>query len=82
LYLRSAPDKMKLHIEHATNFTYAQPVREAVSQARLRPPDDGGQRLLNFHLALDPATPLDMIADHFGNAIPWYSVPPPHRCCV
>jgi Bacterial transglutaminase-like N-terminal region len=76
--LRSAPDTMKLHIEHETNFTYAQPVCEAVSQARLRPRNDG-QRLLGFQLALDPPTPLDMIADHFGNAIHCYSVLPPYQ---
>jgi transglutaminase-like putative cysteine protease len=77
--LRSAPFDMKLHIEHATIFTYAQPVCEAVGEARLRPRDDAGQRLLSFQLALDPPTPLDMVADRFGNTIHCYSVLPPHQ---
>ena len=54
LRLRSASDTMKLHIEHATAFIYAQSVREAVGEARLCPRNHDGQRLLSFRLALDP----------------------------
>jgi transglutaminase-like putative cysteine protease len=70
---------MRLHIEHETIFSYAQPVREAIGEARLRPRDDAGQRLLGFRLALDPHAPVDPVADRFGNTIHCYSVLPPHR---
>lgn len=70
---------MKLHVEHATLFTYDEPVREAVGEARLQPREDGGQHLLSFRLVLDPATPLERIADRFGNAVHCYSLLPPHR---
>jgi transglutaminase-like putative cysteine protease len=70
---------MRLHIEHETIFSYAQPVREAIGEARLRPRDDAGQRLLGFRLALDPHAPADPVVDRFGNTIHCYSVLPPHR---
>jgi len=70
---------MRLHIEHETIFNYTQPVREAIGEARLRPRDDAGQRLLGFRLALDPHAPVDPVGDRFGNTIHCYSVLPPHR---
>jgi transglutaminase-like putative cysteine protease len=70
---------MRLHIEHETIFSYSQPVREAIGEARLRPRDDAGQRLLGFRLALDPHAPVDPVGDRFGNTIHCYSVLPPHR---
>jgi transglutaminase-like putative cysteine protease len=73
---------MKLQIEHETTFTYDAPVREGVGEARLRPRDEGEQRVLSFRLVLDPATPLDAIVDRFGNTIHCYSVLPPHRRLV
>ena len=51
---------MKLHIEHETIFSYLQPVREAVGEAKLRPRDEAGQRLHSFRLALDPPAPFDI----------------------
>jgi hypothetical protein len=74
--------RMKLQIDHETILTYAQPVREAVGEARLRPRDEGGQHLIGFRLALDPLTPLNTVADRFGNTIHCYSVLPPHQCLV
>src|SRR6478672_1200544 len=70
---------MRLHIEHETIFSYSQPVREAIGEARLRPRNDAGQRLLGFRLALDPHVPVDPVSDRFGNTIHCYSVLPPHR---
>jgi transglutaminase-like putative cysteine protease len=70
---------MRLHIEHETIFSYSEPVREAVGEARLRPRDDAGQRLIGFRLALDPHTPFDTVHDRFGNTIHCYSVLPAHR---
>ena len=70
---------MRLHIEHETVFSYSQPVREAIGEARLRPRDDAGQRLLGFRLALDPHAPVDPVGDRFGNTIHCYSVLPAHR---
>jgi transglutaminase-like putative cysteine protease len=73
---------MRLHIEHETVFSYTQPVREAIGEARLRPRDEAGQRLLGFRLALDPHAPVDSVSDRFGNTIHCYSVLPPHRRLV
>ncbi|HEU5098539.1 MAG TPA: transglutaminase family protein [Roseiflexaceae bacterium] len=73
---------MRLHIEHETTFSYSQPVREAIGEAKLRPRNDAGQRLIGFRLALDPHTPFDVVADRFGNAIYCYSVLPAHRRLV
>ena len=57
-------------------------MREAIGEARLRPRDDAGQRLISFQLALDPPAPLDVVADRFGNTIHCYSVRPPHQRMV
>ena len=73
---------MRIHIEHETVFSYSQPVREAIGEARLRPRDDAGQRLLGFRLALDPHAPADPVSDRFGNIIHCYSVLPAHRRLV
>src|SRR6266496_3001885 len=77
--LQHAIYDMRLHIEHETVFSYSQPVSEAIGEARLRPRDDSGQRLLGFRLALDPHAPVDPVGDRFGNTIHCYSVLPPHR---
>jgi transglutaminase-like putative cysteine protease len=73
---------MKLHIEHETIFTYDEPVREAVGEARLQPCDSAGQHLIDFRLSLDPPTAFDKVADRFGNTVHCYSVLPPHTRLV
>jgi transglutaminase-like putative cysteine protease len=73
---------MRLHIEHETTFSYTQPVREAIGEARLRPRDEAGQRLIGFRLTLDPHAPFDVIGDRFGNTLHCYSVLPAHRRLV
>jgi transglutaminase-like putative cysteine protease len=69
---------MKLQIEHQTSFTYEQPVREAIGEARLRPRDEAGQRCLSFRITTDPTTPINQVIDRFGNLVHCYSVLPPH----
>jgi transglutaminase-like putative cysteine protease len=69
---------MRLHIEHQTIFSYSQPVREAIGEARLRPRDDAGQHCLSFRITNDPTTPAYLMADRFGNAVHCYSVLPAH----
>jgi transglutaminase-like putative cysteine protease len=73
---------VKLHIEHTTTFSYDAPVSEAVGEARLRPRDEAGQRVLDFRLSIDPSTPFDEVRDRFGNATYCYSVLPLHRRLV
>jgi len=46
---------MRLHVVHETTYAYAPAVRMAQHVAHLRPRDDGGQRLLEHHLSIDPA---------------------------
>lgn len=69
---------MKLHIDHETIFSYNQPVREAIGEARLRPRDESHQRCVSFQMQVDPQTPLNTIADRFGNQVGCYSVLSPH----
>lgn len=73
---------MKLQIEHETIFSYDEPVREAVGEARLEPCEDARQRLINFRLLLDPTTGFERITDRFGNAVHCYSVLPAHNKLV
>jgi transglutaminase-like putative cysteine protease len=73
---------LKIHIEHETIFTYTQPVREAIGEARLHPRHDAGQQVHSFQLVLDPSTPFDVIADRFGNSIHCYSMLSSHQRMV
>ena len=49
---------MRLDIRYETRFRYDTPVRESHNELRACPVDDARQRVLDFRLRVDPATPV------------------------
>jgi transglutaminase-like putative cysteine protease len=60
---------MRLHIEHATLYTYARPVTFGQHRLVLRPREGHDLRVERMQLRLEPAHRLTWIRDVFGNSI-------------
>jgi len=60
---------MRLHIEHATRYTYARPVSFGQHRLVLRPREGHDLRVETMQLRLEPAHRLTWIHDVFGNSI-------------
>ncbi len=65
-----------LHIRHETVYRYDAPVKHSVQALRLTPRADGGQLVLNWHLAT-PGRRVEQWDAH-GNLTHWLSVDEPH----
>ena len=69
---------MKIAVEHSTVYRYDRPALLGPHDIRLRPRDDGGQRLTDFELRIDPP-PVMLTAcfDQDGNhtARAWFEAP-------
>ena len=69
-----------LSIRHRTVYAYADEVDASVNQARLRPRDLPGQRLLNFSLESDPGLEgYEEAEDCFGNPTSFFLLQRPHK---
>jgi transglutaminase-like putative cysteine protease len=70
---------MWLRVEHATRFSYDEPVREAYTEIRLRPVDAGGQRCSSFALTTEPrGAAVHEYVDRFGSSVQHFDVLAPH----
>jgi transglutaminase-like putative cysteine protease len=69
---------MKLHVVHRTRFKYATPVRDSFNEARLRPPDTGGQACHQFLLRVLPASRLSHYFDFYANYVHLFEIAEPH----
>lgn len=66
-------------IRHRTHYVYESEVDSSMNQARLRPRDLTGQRLLQFNLTGTPALEgLSEWKDYFGNPTLFFQVPNHH----
>ncbi|MGH2829404.1 MAG: transglutaminase N-terminal domain-containing protein, partial [Actinomycetota bacterium] len=69
---------MRWTIRHSTRFTYARPVALAPTTVRLRPRDDGTQRVVSYRLDVDPEPMARaFVLDAEGNACErlWFAAP-------
>lgn len=67
-------------IRHRTIYSYAEMVAASVNQARLRPRDLAGQRLLSFSLEADPGLEsYEEIQDFFGNPTCFFQLQSAHE---
>ena len=57
---------------------YDSPVRESHNELRACPVDDGRQRVLDFRLRVDPATPVQSYRDYWGTRVEAFGVIPRH----
>ena len=60
---------MRLDIRYQMNFAYAEPVREAHNEVRVRPRDMMGQRLLGYRLSTTPTTRVLSFTDYWGTTV-------------
>ena len=61
-------------VEHVSRFEYDEPVQGSLMLLRLRPRDDGRQRVLKFNLHVDPYAALTELEDPFGNRCHLFNV--------
>lgn len=67
-------------IRHRTVYTYEEAAAASVNQARLRPRDLPGQRLLSFELASSPELEsYEEGLDFFGNPMSFFQLQHPHK---
>jgi transglutaminase-like putative cysteine protease len=69
---------MRLDIRYETRFRYDSPVRESHNELRACPVDDHRQRVLDFRLRVDPATPVQSFRDYWGTRVEAFGVIPRH----
>ena len=72
----------KYLVEHVSRFEYDEPVQGSLMLLRLRPRDDGRQRVLNFNLHVDPYAALTDLEDPFGNRCHLFNVHRRHSATV
>ena len=69
---------MKVHIEHETAFTYAEPASASFNEVRLVPRNNESQNLLDSQIVIDPPAKTVSYRDHFGTMVHVFDVWPPH----
>ena len=72
----------KYLVEHVSRFEYDEPVQGSLMLLRLRPRDDGRQRVLKFNLHVDPGAALTELEDPFGNRCHLFNVHRRHGATV
>jgi len=69
---------MRYVIEHETALSFPKPVREHQFELRLAPREDGGVRRVSCEVEVEPAAPLRIHFDCFGNLVHRVSLLAPH----
>ncbi|GAB4438047.1 MAG: transglutaminase family protein [Chloroflexi bacterium OHK40] len=70
---------MYYSILHKTRFRYSAPVSESLTEVRMQPRSEGGQRCLSFKLITSPPARVFSYTDSFGNLVHHFDIPAPHR---
>lgn len=70
---------MYYSILHKTRYRYTAPVRESLTEVRMKPRSEGVQRCLTFKLTTSPASPVHHYTDCYGNTVHHFDIPTPHR---
>jgi transglutaminase-like putative cysteine protease len=65
-------------IRHLTRYRYDAPVQENVTEVRMQPRSENGQRCLNFDLTVNPRAEVSSYRDHLGNTVHYFDIPAPH----
>jgi len=69
---------MRIHIRHATSYTYDRPVDYSAQLMRLTPSEHAGQRIRNWRVTAD-GKPLARTDDGYGNTLHLFTVARPHH---
>ncbi len=73
---------MYYSILHKTRYRYSSPVRESVTEIRMRPRSEGLQRCLTFDVQTMPDAHINRYLDVYGNTVHHFDIPGPHRQMV
>ena len=65
---------MLLRVQHETKLSYSEPVSETVFDVRMAPPSDEDQTNLGYRLRIDPAAPVTIYRDGFGNRVDLFNI--------
>ena len=65
-------------IRHITRFVYTAPVTESMTEVRMQPRAEGGQRCLKFELHTQPRARILGYRDHMGNIVHHFDIPGKH----
>ncbi|MBO0725889.1 MAG: transglutaminase family protein, partial [Blastocatellia bacterium] len=65
-------------IRHTTRFLYTPPVSESMTEVRMQPRAEGGQRCLKFELHTQPRARILGYRDHLGNIVHHFDIPGKH----
>ena len=69
----------KYRVEHVSSFRYEELAQSSLMLLRLRPRDDGRQRVRKFSLKIDPFAATTEFEDPFGNRCHLFNVHRQHR---
>ncbi len=70
--------RMFYSIRHVTRFVYTPPVTESMTEVRMQPRAEGGQRCLKFELHTQPRARILGYRDHLGNIVHHFDIPGKH----
>jgi len=66
-------------IRHFTRYRYSRPVWESHMEVRMHPRSESLQRCFTFQLSVSPRARIFAFADHLGNLVHHFDIPPRHR---
>jgi transglutaminase-like putative cysteine protease len=69
---------VEISLRYVTHFVYTTPVWESHNSLRACPVDGDGQRLVDYHLVIDPVVPVFSYADSWGTRVDTFDVPQQH----
>lgn len=72
-------EPLLLSISHLTRYTYEGKVKDSFNEARLQPVTDTLQECREFHLRIDPESPIRDYPDFYANCVHYFDVPEPHE---
>jgi transglutaminase-like putative cysteine protease len=66
-------------IRHVTRFVYSSPITESVTEVRMQPRSEAGQRCLKFELTTQPRARLQAYGDFLSNVVHHFDIPGKHK---
>ena len=69
---------MYYSIQHITRYRYNSPIRENITEVRMRPRSEGNQRCFKFKLLLTPHAQAAWFEDYLGNIVHHFDIPGQH----
>ncbi|MBI1764904.1 MAG: transglutaminase family protein [Acidobacteria bacterium] len=66
-------------IRHVTRFVYSSPITESITEVRMQPRSEVGQRCLKFDLNTQPRARLQAYGDFLGNVVHHFDIPGKHK---